>query len=527
MVQPVGPAFLDLETGKVVGEPAPATRRATPSSCSRRRRSSRRSCTPRADRTSRCPPHPTAERAGHDGPGVANAQARQEPQPLTARSTPVDGTAHLDRRAGRIQPASRPEHERDQCRATRTRRGASRGAPMMRLRVGFVVDRDGAVVLRCPAGPAPGHRPAARTPPMAAAEGAVEVALPAERGDILDRNGVPLADSVDGQDGRRRPDDDRRPTRPSSRRFLSRPARRRLLHAPSPRCAAQGGQPLRVRRPPGARAPWPATCSPSSTTPASRASALARRPDARLPRRRRGRQPGRLHRHRRAASAGFERTFDKQLVRHRRRGDVRVRRQGNRIPLRREHHRQAAYDGAALRTTIDRDLQWFTQRVLAQTVRSTARRLGVAVVMDTRTGELLALADYPTFDANAPTEADEDDLGSRALQRRLRAGLGREGADRVLADRRRQGHARARSFEVPPSLAPPGPGDRRLVRPRQHPAHAGRRHREVVQHRHRARRRRVQPRRAVPLPAEVRPRPAHRHRRARRDAPASSRPATR
>ena len=40
---------------------------------------------------------------------------------------------------------------------------------------------------------------------MAAAEGAVDGVLPAERGDILDRNGEPLAESVDGHDGRRRP----------------------------------------------------------------------------------------------------------------------------------------------------------------------------------------------------------------------------------------------------------------------------------------------------------------------------------
>jgi cell division protein FtsI (penicillin-binding protein 3) len=35
--------------------------------------------------------------------------------------------------------------------------------------------------------------------------------------------------------------------------------------------------------------------------------------------------------------------------------------------------------------------------------------------MDSRTGEILALADVPTFDANHPLEADRDDLGSRAL----------------------------------------------------------------------------------------------------------------
>jgi cell division protein FtsI (penicillin-binding protein 3) len=35
--------------------------------------------------------------------------------------------------------------------------------------------------------------------------------------------------------------------------------------------------------------------------------------------------------------------------------------------------------------------------------------------MDTRTGEILALADVPTFDANEPSEADEADLGARSM----------------------------------------------------------------------------------------------------------------
>ena len=56
---------------------------------------------------------------------------------------------------------------------------------------------------------------------------------------------------------------------------------------------------------------------------------------------------------------------------------------------------------------------------------------GSAVVMDTHTGELLALADYPTFDANQPPLSPKKDLGLRRAARRLRARLGGEGAHRL------------------------------------------------------------------------------------------------
>ena len=82
--------------------------------------------------------------------------------------------------------------------STRTRRGASRGAPMLRLRIGFVLiamvlSFFGARLVQLQ-GVDPGSYAA-----MAAAEGAVRVPLQAERGDILDRNGIPLADSIKGK----------------------------------------------------------------------------------------------------------------------------------------------------------------------------------------------------------------------------------------------------------------------------------------------------------------------------------------
>ena len=82
--------------------------------------------------------------------------------------------------------------------STRTRRGASRGAPMMRLRVGFVLiamvlSFFGARLVQLQ-----GVDPRSYAA-MAAAEGSARLTLEAERGDILDRNGVPLADSIRGK----------------------------------------------------------------------------------------------------------------------------------------------------------------------------------------------------------------------------------------------------------------------------------------------------------------------------------------
>ena len=88
---------------------------------------------------------------------------------------------------------------------------------------------------------------------------------------------------------------------------------------------------------------------------------------------------------------------------------------GNRIPLG-ENEVVPARSGQDVALTIDRDVQWYVQRVLRTTVQRSGGESGSAVVMDTRTGELLALADYPTFDPNAPSKSAEEDLSSRALR---------------------------------------------------------------------------------------------------------------
>ena len=88
---------------------------------------------------------------------------------------------------------------------------------------------------------------------------------------------------------------------------------------------------------------------------------------------------------------------------------------GNRVPLG-DNSTTEPVDGEDLTLTIDRDLQWYTQRVLRQTVEDAGGKTGVAVVLDSATGELLALADDPSYDPNETHQPDTARLASRAFR---------------------------------------------------------------------------------------------------------------
>jgi cell division protein FtsI (penicillin-binding protein 3) len=88
---------------------------------------------------------------------------------------------------------------------------------------------------------------------------------------------------------------------------------------------------------------------------------------------------------------------------------------GHRIPLG-DNSEVPPRSGHTLHLTIDRDVQWYTQRVLRDAVQGSGALSGSAVVMDSHTGELLALADDPTYDANNPGRSAAADLGSRAIR---------------------------------------------------------------------------------------------------------------
>lgn len=71
--------------------------------------------------------------------------------------------------------------------------------------------------------------------------------------------------------------------------------------------------------------------------------------------------------------------------------------------------------GEDLVLTIDREIQYRTQAALARAVRRNHARGGTVIVMDPRSGEILAMADYPWFDPNRFAEGDPQALRNRAV----------------------------------------------------------------------------------------------------------------
>ena len=71
--------------------------------------------------------------------------------------------------------------------------------------------------------------------------------------------------------------------------------------------------------------------------------------------------------------------------------------------------------GRDVQLTLDRDLQWHTQDVLARTIEASDAESATAVVMSVRTGEVLALGSVPTFDGNDYASAPAEVRGNRAV----------------------------------------------------------------------------------------------------------------
>jgi cell division protein FtsI/penicillin-binding protein 2 len=76
---------------------------------------------------------------------------------------------------------------------------------------------------------------------------------------------------------------------------------------------------------------------------------------------------------------------------------------------------ERADPGRSLFLTLDKDLQYFTELTLADATRRYNAESGSAIVMRPDTGEILALANVPDFDANDPGTYPSDARRNRAL----------------------------------------------------------------------------------------------------------------
>jgi cell division protein FtsI (penicillin-binding protein 3) len=68
-----------------------------------------------------------------------------------------------------------------------------------------------------------------------------------------------------------------------------------------------------------------------------------------------------------------------------------------------------------IRTTIDLPIQYEAERVLGETVRALDAKDGVAIVLDVRNGDILAMAVCPTFDPNEPGASPVSAWRNRAV----------------------------------------------------------------------------------------------------------------
>jgi cell division protein FtsI (penicillin-binding protein 3) len=287
-------------------------------------------------------------------------------------------------------------------------RGTLRGSPQPRLRFGFLVIAMVLSVFGARLVQLQGVDPNAYAA-MAAAEGTVTLDLPAERGDILDRNGRPLADSVDGEMVVADPQ-------------FTREKARELAKFLASRLDIDYFETLKALRLKDKRFSYIAR-----RVPASKAQSVVAEAEA-------AGYEGLDTRHDPVrdypagdvganlvgfmgtdeALAGLESNFDEHLAGADGSERYAVGVGNSRIPL--GHATiEPPVDGRDLQTTIDLDLQWYTQRILRQTVEDARADSGFAVVMDTKTGEVLALADHPTFDARTPQASPAKDRVSRAM----------------------------------------------------------------------------------------------------------------
>jgi cell division protein FtsI (penicillin-binding protein 3) len=104
--------------------------------------------------------------------------------------------------------------------------------------------------------------------------------------------------------------------------------------------------------------------------------------------------------------------------------DSQIRGKDGKVLIQTDNKRRALYSrverpataGAAIELTIDEYLQHVAERELRAGVESSHAQGGTAIIMDPHTGEILALANWPTFNPNTFARAEDEARRNRAIQ---------------------------------------------------------------------------------------------------------------
>jgi cell division protein FtsI (penicillin-binding protein 3) len=110
--------------------------------------------------------------------------------------------------------------------------------------------------------------------------------------------------------------------------------------------------------------------------------------------------------------AGVERFYNEQI--HGEAGKVLVETDAHGHPY--SSFEAQSRPGETVVLTIDRFVQYKTEQALVSAVERTHAKSGTAVVLDPRTGEILALANVPSFDPNDPRAVSDQARVNQALQ---------------------------------------------------------------------------------------------------------------
>ncbi|MEU8531409.1 penicillin-binding protein 2, partial [Streptomyces sp. NPDC048629] len=113
-------------------------------------------------------------------------------------------------------------------------------------------------------------------------------------------------------------------------------------------------------------------------------------------------------------AGGLESMLDKELAG--KDGKIRYAQSGGREVPTAGSRGTPAVPGDDIELTIDRDIQWAAQQAITAQVKKSRADRGYVIVQDTKTGEVLAMANAPGFDPNDLSQANSAAMGNAALQ---------------------------------------------------------------------------------------------------------------